>query len=225
MTVTRMRRRGRQAGFTLIETMVAGSISIFALMVAFTFLYQSADMARLLEARVGMNGEARAVMALLGEGHQIEVAPDSRYYGLRGMSHDDVTAHAAGTDFAMRADARLHLTDTDQTADSHGSHASQPFSVTCRAAGNPLPECTGTETVIVTGFVGAAPAITGDCADTGNGTACGVRESAAILRTRRVAVTITDPHLAFLSSLGRTTSAPAEVSETYRSAFTQHADD
>ena len=168
-------RPGRsQAGFTLIELMTAATLTLLLSLALFQIVAQSQHMAEVMITRIRLNGEAREQFRLLADGGLLDVAGDlTPVPGYHGRN-----ASPWSTADLTRVGYRLVLTDA---GNSLRSRATSNFSVTCTAAGAPLPDCLGAEVRNpVSGGAGA-------------GLAEDASRSVAVNRTPEVTFTVIDP--------------------------------
>ena len=107
----------KQRGFTLIELMVAGALSLMLSLVLFQVLIEAARMAETMVTRVVLNQAARETFELLAFGGKHDFAGDGvgsgdRIPGYHGRSDDPVTTgatkHGTGT-VTQNTDHRLFL--------------------------------------------------------------------------------------------------------------------
>lgn len=138
------KRFHNQHGFTIIELMVASTIGLLLMTGILSIMYQSAGMADVMRGQVVMNQQAREMFRILTDGGVGSNGP--AIPGLRG--HKASTAEAA----LQSVNYRLVLSEGTNVVRSGEISAHQ---VSCIAAGNPLADCTGTETITVNGHLGA----------------------------------------------------------------------
>jgi prepilin-type N-terminal cleavage/methylation domain-containing protein len=190
-------RKKAQAGFTLIEVMIASVASMAVIAPAIALMFNAFGWYAEIQSQIALNREARQAFDLIGNGAKSTINGNDAtayLYGVRGRN-----AAPAGT---LRSNYTLQYQSNNLTANGD-SVAS--MTVTCTAAGVPLPDCAGNETKTVAGWIGK---------DLSLNTA----SRSVVGRTVETMVTITDPF--------QTQRAvnPAFASETYRTIFTLNRD-
>ena len=139
----------RQRGFTLIELMVAMTVGMFLLVAVFAIIYQTAGMAETVAGQMALNREARENFRLLTDGGVGSTGLGVP--GLRGRIKGTVAATEFRLNYRLRVIDGTNVLLSQQIAN---------ISVTCRGNGDPLAECTGTETIAVDGYLAATPMLT-----------------------------------------------------------------
>ena len=196
------------AGFTLVETMLAGALGLSLALPAYALLNNTYGSATLLNSRFARDAEARQVLALLGEGSSsFGTLTDPRGFtmveGLR--SHASIPSP-----YTLTSNGQFVMPDVTTigglglgfgfglpgSGPSISGDAVPSMTVTCTAAGVPMPACTGTGTVTTQGWMGASPTLL----QTG--------------RTVAVEITVSDPFQA-----RRQRQTAANVTDTYRTLF------
>lgn len=188
----------REAGFTLIEAMIAGTLSVLVLFPAYTMLNRTYRFADVIQSRSQQNAQARQVLELLGDGSaafgtQTNARGFAMVEGLRSRP-------AIPTGWTLRQASQFTMPDSNGMVVSGDQIPS--FSVQCSGPGAPVPDCTGAETRNVQGWLGRDPTL--------------VQSSSS---TVGIGITITDP---FRAQRLPSTSSSASVSgatETYRTMF------
>lgn len=188
------------AGFTLVEVMIAGTLGMLLSLPAMEMLSRTYSVVAGIQARARQSQQARQILGLLGDGTSvIGTTANSRGFrvleGLRGRRWDELpttwTLRSASENgrFTMTQDGLTLLGDT-----------LGPIDVTCRAAAVPIPDCTGTGTRTVRGWLGANPVL--------------IQSG----RTVSVSIAVTDPYQA-----RRSLYEGSRVTETFRTRFTANA--
>lgn len=187
------------AGFTLAETLVAGTLALLLVLPAAEMLSRTNRFASSVQSRARQSQEARQVLGLLGDGTaEFGAVPNPRLFrmveGLRGRA-------ALPQDWPLRsatAPGQFVMTDGDRRVDGD---AVAPVEVACTGPGAPIPDCTGTESRSVQGWLGADPVLKQDG------------------RTISVGIAITDPFQA-----RRRNPDLARITETFRTQFTANVE-
>lgn len=224
-----------QVGFTVIELMVASTVSLILMLTLMSIVLQAVQTAEGMHARIMMNQEAREIFDILAFGgpkvgiNNTTVTHDYSF-GLRGRRNGALNggwaepgaqnAGAPGVLGALMAwDAngatrlyRFALSASEASANGLPSSGfySQPINaiqMTCIADSQPVQGCTDANgTVAVTGRLQADPSVR-------------VPPLARLVRLREVALQIFDP----FSSLNKRASF-SEVSGVYWTGFTMNVD-
>ncbi|WP_417518829.1 PilW family protein [Minwuia sp.] len=148
-----MSPRRQHGGFTLPELMIAGAIASFLMLVTWELLLQGAEIHAETEARARMNDQARQSFEILTHGGTAS----------GGATGTDGTGQVRGVrtgeavPAGLRTNGRLTLSgnglqiDGDRSADQ---------TITCIAANDPLPDCTGEGNVLtVRGWIAEDPTL------------------------------------------------------------------
>jgi Tfp pilus assembly protein PilV len=192
-------RRTTQAGFTLIEVMIASVTSMFVIMPALVFMFRSYDWYTSAESELMLNRKARQVFDLIGNGARGSANGNDGtpyLYGIRGR-------HAAPSQNTLRSNYRLQYSSNNLTI-TGDALASQ--TITCTGNGVPLPDCTSAgQSKTVTGWIG-------------NNFKVNSTNLSAAWRTVQVTVTLTDPFQA------QRADDPTTATQTYRTLFTLNRD-
>ena len=192
-------RKNAQAGFTLIEVMIASVTSMAVMMPALVFMFRSYDWYASVQSELTLNREARQVFDLLGNGARASVnGYDGMpyFYGIHGRK-------TAPTPASLRSNYTMQYSSNHMTmaGDSIAS-----MTVTCTAAATPMPDCAAAgDTKTVAGWIGKDFTV--------DATARSVNS-----RTTEVMVTLTDPFQA------QRADNPATATQTYRMLFTLNRD-
>jgi hypothetical protein len=193
-----MRNRA-QAGFTLVEVMIASVTSMFVIMPALVFMFRSYDWYASVASELMLNRKARQVFYLIGNGAKSAVNGSDGMpylYGIRGRK-------AAPAATSLRSNYTLQYSSNQMTT-TGDSIAS--MTVTCTGAAAPMPDCAAAgDTKTVAGWVGADFTIDAS-----------TRSIAS--RTVEVMLTLTDPFQA------QRAKNPATATQTYRILFTLNRD-
>lgn len=187
------------AGFTLVETLVAGTLALLLVLPAVEMLSRTYRFVGSVQGRARQSQEARQVLGLLGDGTAEFGAQDNprrfkMVEGLRGrMALPQSWPLRSGT-----APGQFVMSDGNVQAAGDTMAAVE---VACTSAGVPIPDCTGTEVRSVQGWLGADPKL----------------EQAG--RTISVGIAITDPFQA-----RRRDPDLARITETFRTLFTANVE-
>lgn len=198
-----------QAGFTLIELMLASTLGLILLIAALGILYDSANIAEIMRSRVSLNSAARESFDLLLDGG---ISETEEIFGLRGL---DATPDSA--DFAVPAATDLQVPDghrvrllTNGAAVALEGPRATAGDVTCIAAGDPIPACGGAGTMAVRGYLGGAPVLN---------VSRSITDGDGANRTQELELTLFNPYL-----LRRNDVAGRQGIEIYRTIFTLNLD-
>ena len=154
--------KSQQAGFTLMEMMVAGTLALILSLVLFKVIIQSQQMAEQMLMQSNLNSHAREVFELLGDGG-VRTADDANgadyadqilgYHGRSTDPEDDAPTAVGRTDSAGDASFRLRL--GPEAGNILRTSASQPtFIITCADDDDRLKTCNSdTDTYTVDGYV------------------------------------------------------------------------
>lgn len=198
-------RAGRpagDAGFALAEMVVAGTAMLCLALPAYAMLRRTLDVADLMATRFAQNAQARQVARLLADGSSasqglLNLNPRGWTFveGLHSRRAAVATDWPSGS--ALRSNYRFFLLD-GLLLGLQGDAVAQVV-VPCLGVGIPLPDCTGTESKGVQGWLGADPVVTA----TGPGSTVAA-----------VTVSLTSPYRAV-----RAKTAAAAGTEQYRMQF------
>jgi type II secretory pathway pseudopilin PulG len=187
------------SGFTLIEVMVAGMLTMLLAIPAFMLLQHANEFAAATRSRFALNAEARQVWTLLGSGsaNLSGITNQTDGYGfpyVRGMR----SLQSAPAGSSLRSSGKFVLSDNPLAlaGDSFPS-----LTVTCTAPAAPIPDCISTETHSIQGWLGSDPALS------------------VSGRIANVVSTLTDPFQA-----QRPNVPPRTATERYRSIFTLNSE-
>lgn len=181
------------AGFTLVEVMVAGTMAVLLALPAYALLAATYRFADKVQSRFHQNEQARQVLSLLGDGSaQSGLTANARGYrmveGLRSRP-------AIPSSWPLRTAGQFVMTDSNSLSIS--GDAVPNLQIQCVAAGIPIPDCKGTGTLTIAGWVGSDPTL-----------------AAASPQTVGVGVSIIDPYRA-----QRMAKTPSSTAESYRTIF------
>jgi len=191
-----MRRRARQAGFTLLELMLASTLGLIVLIAALGILYDSTNIADVLRARVTLNAAARESFDLLLDGG---LAGTEEIFGLRGLG-----AAPAAAELQVTNGYRVRLLNNGAALALEGPRTTAG-TITCIAAGDPIPACAGAGALTVEGYLGGPPVL---------------NASRSInSRTQELELTLFNPYL-----LRRSDVTAQQAVEVYRTIFTLNRD-
>ena len=193
-----MRKRA-QAGFTLLEVMIASVTSMAVLMPALVFMLRSYDWYASVESELVLNRKARQVFDLIGNGARTSTNGNDGnpiLYGFHGR-------HAAPTASSLRSNYKLQYTSNNLTV---GGDELASQTITCTGSGVPLPDCSSSgQSKTVTGWIGDAFTLN-----------TSTRNIAG--RTVEVTATLTDPFQA------QRAEDAATATQTYRTILTLNRD-
>lgn len=165
----------RQAGFTLIEVLVASSVGLLLILAMFHVVGQSVQMSNAFISQITLNQEARATFDLMGEGGvfdandngSIEITDETeRVAGYRGRFSDPLT----DGNLLREAATPYRLTLKNATGSTLLTASVAERNVNCISDGDPVPDCLEGDEVTVDGFVGANPESIGATRNVGGDT-------------------------------------------------------
>ena len=191
--------RRRQAGFTLLELMMASTASLLIMIPAFAILLRTVSAYAEMQSELALNRELRQAFDLIGNGARLrtngnDATPNA--YGIRGRKSPP--SGSLRTNYTLQYQSN-NLT---VTGDSLAS-----MSVTCTAVATPLADCSSAaQAKTVAGWIG-------------NDVALNVTSRSVASRTVEVPISITDPFEA------QRMTNPAAATETYRTVFTLNRDE
>ncbi|HKD75130.1 MAG TPA: prepilin-type N-terminal cleavage/methylation domain-containing protein [Ktedonobacterales bacterium] len=192
-------RKSAQAGFTLIEVMIASVTSMFIIMPALVFMFRSYDWYASVESELMLNRKARQVFDLIGNGAKASTNGTDGLpylYGIHGRN-------AAPSASSLRSNYTLQYASNNMTVTGDSIAA---MTVTCRAAGAPMPDC---------GAAGDSRTVAGWI---GNDFAIDASSGSVNSRTVEVTLTLTDPFQA------QRADNPATATQTYHTLLTLNRD-
>ncbi len=204
--------RTGEDGFTLVELLVATTLSLCLVLPAYALLNGTYRTATLVDSRFARDAQARQVMTLLGDGSaSFGTLKNARGFtmveGIRsraGVSAN--TAQSSNGQFVMTDAGAGLLPGVLTGVPTLAGDSVPPVTVRCTAAGVPLPSCNapgsgllGANTVTTQGWMGAAPVLTPPPTQ-----GC----------TVAVDITVSDPFQA-----ARRGQTAAGVTDTYRTLF------
>jgi prepilin-type N-terminal cleavage/methylation domain-containing protein len=190
-------KRNRQAGFTLIEVMIASVASMAVIAPAIAVMFKSFDWYAEIQSAIALNREARQVMDVIGNGARLTTngndgKPD--LYGIRGRNQAPTGA--------LRTNYTLQYQSNNLTANGDSLAG---LTIACTGVAQPLPDCPSAgSNRTVAGWIG-------------NDVSLSTSRSPAS-RTVEVTVTITDPFQA------QRAVNSASATQTYRTSFTLNRD-
>ena len=192
-------RKKAQAGFTLLEVMIASVASMAVLMPAMVFMLHSYDWYASVESELMLNRKARQVFDLIGNGARSSTNGNDgtpNLYGFHGR-------HSAPSVTSLRTDYQLQYRSNNLTI---SGDALPSQTITCTASGAPMPDCSSSgQSKTVTGWIGNAFTLN-----------TSTRNIAG--RTVELTVTITDPFQA------QRAQDPTTATQTYRTILTLNRD-
>ncbi len=204
-------------GFTLIELLMASLLGSLLIIAAFGMLYDSIRIADVLRSRAQLNAAARESFNILLDGG---ISNGIEVIGLRGRPINSLPLVTDLSDINLNDpfnnNFRVRLdTDSPGSAAKLVGPTVVAQSVTCRAAGDPIPACQNRETLSVNGFLVGVPRIYAinknrDVLDSNN-----------TRRTREIELTIANPYILADTVDDVTTAQSLEV---YRTIFQLNAD-
>jgi prepilin-type N-terminal cleavage/methylation domain-containing protein len=186
-----------QAGFTLVEVMIASVASMAMIAPAIAISLNAFNWYTEIQSAIALNREARQAMDVIGNGAAVTANGNDGEPNLYGI-HGRNAAPAGG----LRSNYTLQYQSNNLTV-SGDSIAG--MTIACTAAGRPLPDCPST---------GANRTVAGWL---GNDVSLSANRSAAG-RTVEVVITVTDPFQA------QRAADPRSATETYRTSFTLNRD-
>lgn len=194
------RTRRRDAGFTLSELAVAGTVSAFLMLVAYELLLTGAEFQAEATSQIRMNQQARASFETLMNGTIVPggLGTDlsNQVQGVRGQTTIPVAP--------MRNDYRLRLSDNGL---QHDGDQVPTFTIQCTGPATPLPDCiNAADTETVTGWIAADPVLSG-------------AQRSVNGMTVEAGVTVVDPW-----QLQRRRGRPAAAVDGYRTIITRRSE-
>jgi len=144
-----MQKSCSQSGFTLIEVMVAAAVGLLLLTSVVGLIYQVVAMGETMRAQIVFNQEAREMFRIIANGGI--GSGGTAVAGLRGR----VKGSLGGAN--LRSNYQLMVANGSNMI---LSSLLPNTTVKCRGTGDPLAECTGTENLVVNGYLAANPALT-----------------------------------------------------------------
>ena len=188
--------RTNQAGFTLIELMLASTLGLILLIAALGILYDSANIADVLRSRASLNAAARESFDLLLDGG---MSGTDEIFGLRGLG-----AAPPAVELQVDDGNRVRLQTNGATVALEGPRTTAG-NITCIGANDPIPYCTASGPLAVQGYLGGIPVLN-ETRSVGN-------------RTRELELILFSPYL-----LKRTDVTAQQGIEVYRTIFTLNLD-
>jgi Tfp pilus assembly protein PilV len=194
-------RKKSQAGFTLIEVMIASVTSMAILMPALVFMLRSYDWYASVESELMLNRKARQVFDVLANGARTNANGNDgtpNLYGFHGRQ-------AAPSASSLRNNYKLRYISNNLTVFGDAIAAQ---TIICTGASTPLPDCTSAtvgQSKSVTGWIGNAFDLNGSAR-----TVAG--------RTVEVVITLTDPFQV------QRAENPATATQTYHTILTLNRD-
>lgn len=174
----------RDAGFTLAEAMIAGALGIALILPGFRLLQAAYGLVVAAQTVALTNAAARQSFTLLADGtsvsSNVEVASASGLASARGFGIVEGLRSRQTTPAGSSLRVANQFTLSDGSLQATGDTLS-PLSIQCLGPAMPHPDCLGTETLTVAGWIGAPPVVTPPSAQIGAG------------KTAAVSVVITNP--------------------------------
>jgi prepilin-type N-terminal cleavage/methylation domain-containing protein len=184
----------RQRGFTLIELMAVTTAMGIIMLAGSAFMIRALAWHAEIAAKIEMNRHARTTYELWAYGGRSASNGDDstkNVYGIRGRKDAP-----DGDDLRNSTGAAIYNNnDLTLTPDRFAT-----MTVACKAAGNPIPACTGTSSKTVSGWLGADVDLDSEGGSLGEGWVT-------------VTFTITNPYQA------QRAKAPAIFTDTYQTVF------
>lgn len=155
-----------EAGFTLVEVLIAGTLASLLALPAMSMLRGTYGFVDGMQSRFRLNDQARQITALLGDGSAM-LSNAGTSTGSRGLAMVEGLRSRSVTSGLTPADAPpggAQMFVSSQFVLPDGSltlpgDSFPPVTVTCTGPGVPVPACGGSETRTVQGWLGTAPAI------------------------------------------------------------------
>lgn len=191
-------RDAADAGFTLAEVMIAGTLGLLLVLPAAEMLSRTYRVVTAIQSRARQSQEARQVFALLGDGTTVQPGLPENPRKFR-MVEGVRSRQALPQPWTLRSDTGQFVMN-DGNVSVAGNTVAR-VSVTCRGTAVPVPACTGTETRDLQGWLGAAPQVAQ------NG------------KLVSVIIDVTDPF-----QVRRNKPDTARVTETFRARFTANVE-
>lgn len=188
----------RDAGFALAEAVMAGTLMLCLALPGYVMLRRTLGVVDSMQTRFAQNAQARQIASLLADGSLANPSGSSNRRGMpmvEGLhSRNALVSSDLPAGSALRSNYRFVLPD-GATMSVLGDSTTLA-TIACRAALDPLPDCTGAGNKQVAGWIGADPVL------------------AKIGTVASVTATVTSPYRA-----ARANSAVAVGSEQYRMQF------
>ena len=188
-------RKQAQAGFTLLEMMIASVTSMAVLMPALVFMLRSYDWYASVESDLMLNRKARQVFDVIGNGARASANGNDgspNVYGIHGR-------HLAPNENALRSNYKFQYASNNLTV-TGDAIATQ--TITCTGSGAPMPDCSSAgQSKTVTGWMGDAFNLNASSRNVAG-------------RTVEVTITLTDPFQA------QRADNSATATQTYRTILT-----
>lgn len=191
-------REPADAGFTLPEVMIAGTLGLLLVLPAAEMLSRTYRVVTAIQSRAHQSQEARQVFGLLADGTTVQPGLPENPRRFR-MAEGLRSRQALPQPWPLRSDTGQFVMK-DGNVSVAGDTMASVF-VTCRGAANPMPACIGTETRDLQGWLGAAPQV--------------VQNGKLV----SVSIAITNPFQA-----RRNKPDTARVTETFRARFTANVE-
>jgi prepilin-type N-terminal cleavage/methylation domain-containing protein len=202
-----MKRRDNQAGFTLIELMVASTLGLILLIATLGILNDSANIADVLRSRISLNAAARESFDLLLDGGR---SGTEDIFGLRGLESSAVPPSSS---LQVAGGNRVRIINNGATVALEGPRTAAG-TIPCAAADDPIPYCTAAGPLAVQGYLGGGPTL-----NTARSIKDGVGVGIGAYRTQELELILFTPYL-----LGRPDVTTQQVTETYRTIFMTNPD-
>jgi hypothetical protein len=152
-----MTRRHGEAGFTLPEVLIAGTLTLLLALPAYELLRKSHGFTAQAASRFRMNEAARQVFVLAGSGSAV-LDPTLTQKNARGFPYAEGlrSRQTSPAGDMLRSNSRFVLPDAPflLQGDTFPTQT-----IACTGAGSPLPDCTAGAARTVEGWLGADPAI------------------------------------------------------------------
>ncbi|MDP6343958.1 MAG: prepilin-type N-terminal cleavage/methylation domain-containing protein [Alphaproteobacteria bacterium] len=224
-------RLGGEAGFTLLELLVASLLALILLLTTTTFFFQSIEFADQQRVRSVLNAQARAAFDMLGDGAVLDPTDASTYvHGFRNSTNilgedngDFLRQHDYDSNASLDDVHYLSFAqdfDGAEVTDRIVGNRFSPHTVNCDGVDDPVDGCTANGTVDSRGFLARAPRLYLDGTGTVYSPAVNSdrsiddadRDNANL--TEEVEIRLTTPH-----NLNRQRFRTDDVSESYRTIF------
>jgi prepilin-type N-terminal cleavage/methylation domain-containing protein len=193
-----MTRKQAQAGFTLIEVMIASVASMAVIAPAIAVMFNAFNWYAEIQSQIQLNREARQAFDLIGSGAKGgSNGNDSTpyLYGVRGRKLAPLGP--------LRTNYRLQYQSNNLTV---SGDTMAGMTLTCTGVAAPLPDCASAgEAKTVTGWIGSDPSLN-------------AATRSVVGRTVEMTITVSNPY-----QLQRTTN-PASASEIYRTIYALNRD-
>lgn len=186
---TRRVALARQGGFTLIEVVVASTVGLILMLVAFSFFLETARMAEMMGSRIRLNSEARLMDTMIREGARV-----SGTAFVPGLQNSAMLAGGVSSPYNVlisRLGQRLTMTDQNDP-DVQATSPEESVVIQCTGFATPHPDCAVPGAAVIDGYLAADPVLSSDNRSLTIDRHCGVGQRSVIAELE---LTLMDGHL------------------------------